>query len=69
MPPDAGGFEYFMLRVVQIGDSSENLTGQVERLGTGEKRRFDTGPELLALVTQWPVSGMDSPPPTVTGRQ
>ncbi|MBA3316876.1 MAG: hypothetical protein H0T50_02155 [Gemmatimonadales bacterium] len=52
----AGRFEYFMLRVVRREQSSPSIAGQVERLGTGEKRRFESGRELLALVTGWPAA-------------
>lgn len=52
----AGQFEYFMLRVFRAEKCSQSIAGQVERLGTGEKRRFETAGELLALVTRWPVT-------------
>ena len=52
---EAGQFEYFMLRVHRAEQRPEAIAGQVERLGTGEKRRFDTAGELLALVERWPV--------------
>jgi hypothetical protein len=51
-----GRFEYFMLRMFRTEESSRPITGQVERLGTGEKRRFETADELLGLVTDWPVT-------------
>jgi hypothetical protein len=51
-----GQFEYFMLRVFRAEEGPQSIAGQVERLGTGEKRRFETGGELLALVTRWPVT-------------
>lgn len=65
MPPDepdhpmdpAGQFEYFMLRVFRADEPPQSIVGQVERLGTGEKRRFETGGELLALVSRWPITG------------
>ena len=64
MPPDqpdnpidpAGQFEYFMLRVFRAEERPQSIAGQVERLGTGEKRRFETAGELLALVTRWPAT-------------
>ncbi len=52
---EAGQFEYFMLRVHRAEERPDAIAGQVERLGTGEKRRFDTAGELLALVERWPV--------------
>jgi hypothetical protein len=54
-PP--GQFDYFMLRVFRAEEDSHSIAGQVERLGTGEKCRFESGGELLALVTRWPVGG------------
>jgi hypothetical protein len=51
-----GQFEYFMLRVFRAEEHPQSIAGQVERLGTGEKRRFETAGELLALVSQWPVT-------------
>jgi hypothetical protein len=52
--PDNGGaperFEYFMLRLTRSAYYPERLAGLVERLGSGEKRSFDTGEELLRLV-------------------
>jgi len=52
----AGQFEYFMLRVFRAEGYPQSIAGQVERLGTGEKRRFETAGELLALVTRWPAT-------------
>ena len=52
----AGQFEYFMLRIFRVEDYPQSIAGQVERLGTGEKRRFETAGELLALVTRWPAT-------------
>jgi hypothetical protein len=57
----AGQFEYFMLRLFRAEESPQSIVGQVERLGTGEKRRFETGGELLALVTRWPVTAIHDP--------
>lgn len=47
-------FEYFMVRVRRSADDPGVLTGQVERLGTGEKRAFLTGSQLIRLVAAWP---------------
>jgi hypothetical protein len=52
----AGQFEYFMLRVFRAEECPQSIAGQVERLGTGEKRRFETAAELLALVIRWPAT-------------
>ena len=47
-------FDYFMVRVVRSADEPERVAGQVERLGTGEKRAFRTGDQLAQLVATWP---------------
>jgi hypothetical protein len=47
-------FEYFMVRLRWTGDAPGELSGQIERLGSGEKRTFDTGVHLLELVAKWP---------------
>jgi hypothetical protein len=52
----AGQFEYFMIRLFRAEESPQSIVGQVERLGTGEKRRFETAAELLALVIRWPAT-------------
>ena len=44
-------FEYFMLRIHRApGDEPGQPSGTVERLGTGWKRHFVGGGELLALL-------------------
>jgi hypothetical protein len=43
-------FEYFMLRVTRSAHDPDRLAGLVERLGSGEKRSFDTGEQLIRLV-------------------
>jgi hypothetical protein len=50
-------FEYFMVRVRRSADNPGVLTGQVERLGTGEKQAFLTGSQLIRLVAAWPETG------------
>jgi hypothetical protein len=50
-------FDYFMVRITRTDDPAR-LAGLVERLGTGEKRSFTTGEQLLGLVEAW--SGSDS---------
>ena len=47
-------FDYFMVRVVRSADEPGRVAGQVERLGTGEKRAFGTGDQLAELVAAWP---------------
>ncbi len=44
-------FEYFMIRLRRSDKDPERLAGLVERLGSGEKRSFDTGEQLLRLVS------------------
>ena len=44
-------FDYFMVRVTRTEDAAQ-LAGLVERLGTGEKRSFSTGQQLLGLVAE-----------------
>ena len=46
-------FEYYMLRLSRSRNEAEGLAGQVERLGSGEKRRFDSAEELVRLVALW----------------
>ena len=46
-------FDYFMVRVVRSADEPGRVAGQVERLGTGEKRAFGTGDQLAQLVATW----------------
>ena len=58
---ESGGFSYFMIRVHHEGGESglgaAELAGVVERLGTGEKRAFGSGRELVELVSAWPAFG------------
>ena len=48
-------FDYFMVRVVRSAHKPERVAGQVERLGTGEKRAFGTGDQLAQLVATWDI--------------
>lgn len=56
MPPSANqpevpGFDYFVVRTRRgVADS---LAGLAERLGTGEKRAFESGDQLLRLLERW----------------
>jgi hypothetical protein len=68
-PSRVSGFDYFMLRVTRSGVVPEELTGVIERLGTGEKWAFATGEQLLGLIGSHPsdgnmqaVSGSGNPP-------
>lgn len=54
--PDTDGstrFDYFMIRISQRRGDPERIVGLIERLGTGEKRSFETGAQLLKLVAAW----------------
>jgi hypothetical protein len=44
-------FEYFMVRLTRSALEPDRLAGLVERLGSGEKRSFDTGEQLVRLVS------------------
>ncbi len=46
-------FEYFMIRVTRSDKDPERVAGLVERLGSGEKRSFETGAQLLQMVGGW----------------
>jgi hypothetical protein len=46
-------FDYFVLRLSRRDAGPEQVSGMVERLGSGEKRRFDTGEQLIELVKLW----------------
>jgi hypothetical protein len=46
-------FDYFMIRLSQRDGKPEAMAGQVERMGTGEKRSFETGEQLLDLFAAW----------------
>jgi hypothetical protein len=49
--PDS--FEYYMIRVRRTAAHPDQVTGQVERLETGEKLGFASGEHLARLVTLW----------------
>ena len=46
-------FEYFMIRLTRSDHDPERVAGLVERLGSGEKRSFETGDQLLQMVGGW----------------
>lgn len=52
-------FEYYMVRVRRSGSDPQQVTGHVERLGTGEKRGFGSGEDLIRLVASWPAADRD----------
>jgi hypothetical protein len=53
-PDGEGGvserFEYFMVRLTRSALEPDRVAGLIERLGSGEKRSFDTGEQLVRLV-------------------
>ena len=53
-PEEEGGvgdrFEYFMVRLTRNASEPDRVAGLVERLGSGQKRSFDTGEQLVRLV-------------------
>jgi hypothetical protein len=53
-PEDEGGvserFEYFMVRLTRSPRDPDRVAGLIERLGSGQKRTFDTGEQLVRLV-------------------
>jgi hypothetical protein len=53
-PDEEGGvaerFEYFMVRLTRTATEPDRVAGLVERLGSGQKRSFDTGEQLVRLV-------------------
>ncbi len=46
-------FEYFMIRLTRSDKDPERVAGLVERLGSGEKRSFETGDQLVRMVGGW----------------
>ncbi len=57
MPGNLEHHSHFMLRVrrgmAEPAGAPADLEGLVEHLGTGEKRPFASGAELLRLVASW----------------
>lgn len=46
-------YDYFMIRSRRRTTGDSTISGIVEHLATGEKRRFDDGRELLRLLSDW----------------
>ncbi len=57
-------FEYFMIRLTRSDQEPERVAGLVERLGSGEKRSFETGDQLLQMVGGWFTFNPNLHPPT-----
>ena len=53
MVSDDFDYFYFVIRVSRSAAHPERVAGLVERLGSGEKRVFDTAEHLAALVSGW----------------
>lgn len=54
-PTSSRPVAHFMIRVTLPDDSGMGeVSGLVERLGTGEKQPFTSGEHLLRLVRDWP---------------
>lgn len=58
--PDS--FEYYMIRVRRTAAHPDQVTGQVERLETGEKLGFASGEHLARLVTLWRTPAGEASP-------
>ena len=43
-------FDYFVLRLSRAEQGPARLSGVIERLGSGDKRRFDTWEQLRHLI-------------------
>ena len=57
-------FEYFMVRVTRSDKDPERVAGLVERIGSGEKRSFETGDQLLRMVGGWFAFNLNLQPAT-----
>ena len=66
-PSGIEGFDYFVVRLARTREEPGRLAGQVERLGSGERRSFDTGEQLVHLVTRWSGAGSDQREPNPRG--
>ena len=57
-------FEYFMVRLTRSDRDPERVAGLVERIGSGEKRSFETGDQLLRMVGGWFALNLNLQPST-----
>jgi hypothetical protein len=67
--PDGDGrsterFEYFMIRLTRSDRDPDRVAGLVEWLGTGEKRSFETGDQLIQMVGGWSALNLNLQPAT-----
>jgi hypothetical protein len=53
-----------MIRVTRSDKDPDRVSGLVERLGSGEKRTFETGDQLLRMVGGWFESSLKLQSPT-----
>jgi hypothetical protein len=58
-------FDYFMIRLSRSDREPYRVAGLIERLGSGEKRSFETGEQLIRLVGGWAASEFDPQPAAV----
>ncbi len=57
----APGFDYFVVRLSRSVRKPTRVSGLIERLGSGEKRWFYSGEQLMQLLTLWPQHGPEEP--------
>lgn len=55
-------FQYFMVRLARSNADPARLSGLIERIGSGEKRTFGTGEELVHLFASWSIRSVNMPP-------
>ena len=60
-------FDYFMIRLTRSDREPNRVAGLVERLGSGEKRSFETGEQLVGLVGEWATPDRKMQPATGDG--
>jgi hypothetical protein len=60
-------FDYFMVRLSRSDRVPNRVAGLVERLGSGEKRSFETGEQLVRLVGGWATPDLKMQPGTIDG--
>lgn len=64
------GSAYFMVRIHSGPlQTAAALAGAIEDLGTGEKRTFVSGEELLRLLASWPNPGSKVSPDVTESNQ